>query len=315
MAWGYGYGSRNYAPATPQDMASEDVEKLVNELHDAIDGEKLKDLKSVLAKLKLARNNEFPLYTKDVANFGAYIYAKNKGKKKSMDSVLAVLLKKNYSYDGFPLDILLAELPPADMKTIINDVMNVSTQWNLEGVDLIEEMYKKYPKETNDFVIAGRLNKYEKGENRTLTAKKVIELGDAAACVAALNAFFGRDYVEKYGINGAKLADLFAAVDQKSMDIRKQVRTDFFYKVAVKSITFEVLEKDHAAGLLDAQSIKSYTDMMINNYRSTLFVTLRNMKDAELRIKIIGSNDQLMNLVAKDHPDLMPKEVQDIFLF
>lgn len=309
------YGSRNYAPATPQDMASEDVEKLVKELHDAIDGEKLKDLKSVLAKLKLARNNEFPLYTKDVANFGAYIYAKNKGKKKSMDSVLAVLLKKNYSYDGFPLDILLAELPPADMKTIIDDVMNVSTQWNLEGVDLIEEMYKKYPKETNDFVISGRLNKYEKGENRTLTAKKVIELGDAEACVAALNAFFGIDYVEKYGINGTKLADLFAVVDQKSMDIRKQVRTDFFYKVAVKSITFEVLEKDHAAGLLDEQSIKSYADMMINNYRSTLFVTLRNMKDTELRIKIIGSNDQLMNLVAKDHPDLMPKEVQDIFLF
>jgi predicted tellurium resistance membrane protein TerC len=39
----------------------------------------------------LANNNEFPLYTKDVANFGAYLYAKNNSKKKSVDSILTAV--------------------------------------------------------------------------------------------------------------------------------------------------------------------------------------------------------------------------------
>ncbi len=311
MSWGY--GARNYAPPPPQDMVSEDVEELIKELKVSIDGEKLKDLKSVLAKLKLARNNEFPLYTLDTANFGAYIYAKNNGKKKSTDSILATLLKKNYTYDGIPLDILLAELSPTDMKTIIDDVLHVSTQWNLDGS--IEEMYDKFPADADKFVIAGRLNSYAKGENRPNAAKQVIARGNPDAVVKALIVYYGSpEYIDKY-FSAHRLMSLLEEVDKREDIIKKKVRSEFVYSKAIKHASFELLEKDHAAGLLDAGSIKSYADMMINNYRSTLLVTLRNMKDVELRIKIIGSNDQLTTLVAKDHPDLMPQEVQDIFLF
>lgn len=315
MAWGYGYGSRSYATPTPMGMDDADVEELIKQLKTSIDGDKLKDIKSVLAKLKLAVNDNFLLYTRDVAYFGAYVYAINNKKKKSADSILSVLLKKNFTYDGFPLNVLLKELSSADFKIIMTDIMAVNDQWRLEGLDTIELMMDKYPAETEKFIISGKLNMYEKGENRTLITKLVISKGSAEAGIATLNTFFGRDYVEKYGINASKLNDLLSVIDTKPLDVRKHIRSEFFYKVAVKSISIEMLEKDHNDGVLDDISLKNYTIQMINNYRSTLIQNLQYMKNDELRVKIIGSNEELLNFITKTYPNMLPKEIQDIFLF
>lgn len=315
MAWGYGYGSRSYATPTPMGMDDADVEELVKQLKTSIDGDKLKDIKSILAKLKLAVNDNFLLYTRDVAYFGAYVYAINNKKKKSADSILSVLLKKNFTYDGFPLDVLLKELSPTDFKIIMSDIMAVNDQWRLEGLDTIELMMDKYPAETEKFIISGKLNMYEKGENRTLTTKLVISKGSAEAGIAALNTFFGKDYIEKYGINAGKLNDLLSVIDTKPLDVRKRIRSEFFYKVAVKSISIEMLEKDNIDGLLDDAGLKNYTNTMFSTYRSTLIQNLQYMKNDELRVKIIGSNEELLNFITKTYPNMLPKEIQDIFLF
>lgn len=311
----YGYGSRGYSNPIPIGVDDSDVETMINQLKVSIDGDKLKDTKSILAKLKLAINNNFPLYTQDVAYFGAYLYATKNKKKKSADSILSVLLKKNFTYDGVPFKVLMHELSETDFKTIINDILLVNGQWRLDDIDVIEEMLEKYKEEAEKFIIAGKLNVFTKGENRTLTTKLVISKASADAGVAALNTFFGRDYVEKYGINAAKLGDLLSEVDKKPIDIRKRIRSEFFYKVAVKSVSIEMLEKDHKDGMLDDTIVKNYTLQMYNNYRSTLIQNLQYLKNEELRTLIIGSNEELMDFISKTYPHMLPNTIRDIFLF
>jgi len=81
---GYGYYGRGYSydSPSPKDLDSTSVQELVDGIKDAIDAEKLKDTKSYLSKLKLAINNQFPLWTQVASTFMAYAYAKKVGKKK-----------------------------------------------------------------------------------------------------------------------------------------------------------------------------------------------------------------------------------------
>lgn len=308
---GYGYAG-GWVKPSPRGMDDDVVQKLVDELFVAIDANKLKEMKSALKDLKLASNDNFPLYTQEAAPIAAYIYAKNNGKTKAAASLIAEVLKKDYTYDGFPWQ-LIDHLNAADFKIVIDDVLNVSTKWNLDGGT--EDMYQKYPAEAEKFVRAGRLNSYAKGENRTHGANAVIANASGDGIVVALHKYYGIEYVEKDFLSSSRLSAVLDEVDKRDISIRKQVRKEYVYKTAIKKVSFDLLEKDYAAGLLDDQTVKAYADMMIGNYRSTLFVTLRNMKNEELRIAIIASNEELMAIVSRDHQDLMPKEVRDIFIF
>lgn len=83
MARGYYSRRFSYNIPYPKDLDAGSVQELVDGIKDSIDLEKLKDIKSYVSKLKLAINNQFPLWTQTAASFGAHVYAKNVGKKKT----------------------------------------------------------------------------------------------------------------------------------------------------------------------------------------------------------------------------------------
>jgi len=285
------------------------------ELDDKDDAEKLKDMRSALSSLKLAINNNYPMFTNITATFGAYLYAVTNKKKKSMDSILKAALKKNYSFNRFPLLTLANNLSTTEMKIIIDDFLNVSNEWNLEYEDTIRLMFEKYPKETAKFIENGRLNKYEKGENRLNTTKLILELGDYSSALIALNTFFGFDYIQQYGIYPNKLEILIDAVNKKDDTFKRKIREKYFYSIAAKVIPAQVLEADFESGMLNDKMISTYMDYMITNQKEYLIRLLSSLKIENLRVKLIGSNTQTIDFISEKHPELFPTLIKDVFLF
>ena len=295
-------------------MDNNGTQSLIDELKQAIDEEKLKEIKSSIAKLKLVVNDDFPMFTQDTANFGAYLYAVNNNKSKAADSLLTSIMKKNYTYDVFPLATFLKNLSRADIGIIFN-VLDAHTQWNLSGTDVIDQMFKEYPKETEKFIIAGRLNKFAAGENRKNTAIQILKVAGSDACISTLKTFFGAYYVEKYGIQPGNLYELVDIVDSRSQEIKIKTRKEYFYKIGAKAITLEMLEKDNDAGLLDDECLKIYTEEMFKSYLQQLIKLLNLIKNDELRVKLVGAHKDVTEFVAKNHPHLLPKSLQDILFF
>lgn len=316
MAYGYYGRGYSYESPSPKDMDNAGVEDLIKILKAAIDDEKLKDSKSALSKLKLSINREYPLFTQESATFGAYLYAVNNNKKKSADSFLKAALKKKYQYDGIPLLTLVTNLSKQDMTILIKDFFsNPDSQWNLEGSQTIREMMHQFPKETEQFIVAGRLNKFEKGDARVESTLAVISEGSDVSILGALNTFFGMDYVLQYGINTNKLEVLISAVRERPKDIQKKIMTEYFYKVAIKDMHYSMVEADFKNGFLDDTMITNYALILFRKSLPALMEVLNNIKDVDLRSKMIVCNDEITAAVTAKNPDLLPQVVQDIFLF
>ena len=295
-------------------MDNNSTQTLIDELKQAIDEEKLKEIKSSIAKLKLVVNDDFPMFTQDTVNFGAYLYAVNNNKSKAADSLLTTIMKKNYTYDVFPLATFLKNLSKSDIGIIFN-VLDAHTQWNLSGTDVIDQMFKEYPKETEKFIIAGRLNKFAAGENRKNTALQILKVAGSDACISTLKTFFGAYYVEKYGIHPGNLYELVNIVDSRSQEIKIKTRKEYFYKIATKAITLEMLEKDNDAGLLDDECLKIYTEEMYKSYFPGFIHLLNLIKNDDLKTRLITINKNVTQVIVKDHAYLLPQLVKDILFF
>jgi len=176
-------------------------------------------------------------------------------------------------------------------------------------------MYKEYPKETEKFIISGRLNKFAAGENRKNTAIQILKVAGSDACISTLKTFFGAYYVEKYGIQPGNLYELVAIVDSRSEEIKVKTRKEYFYKIAAKAITLEMLEKDNSVGMLDDECLKIYTTEMFKSNSKQLINLLNQLRSDELRVKLVGANKDVTEFVAKNHPHLLPKSLQDILFF
>lgn len=310
------YSKRHFTPASPQDNDDESVEKLIDKLKKNIDAEKLKDMKSALSKLKLSINNKYPLFTKDTATFGAYIYAINNKKKKSAKSILNAALKKNYTFIRFPLKTLLSNLSKSDMKIIIDDILSVSTKWHLEGIGTIKAMLDAFPNETAQLIEDGHLNIYEKGEERIATTIAIIKNGNEKAALGALNTFFGKDYIKQYGIHPIKLQQLIDVINEKPKSFGLELRKKFFYDVAAKTVFSSMLADDYKNNIFDSSLAKIYVSSMIEKgLKNLLIQTIQQVQDEHLRMLIIGADESILQLVIHNHPSLVPQYVQDIFLF
>lgn len=315
---GYSYSGRGYSYSSPDPVEMEDyeVDELIETLKKAIDNSKLKDMRSALSQLKLSINDKYPMFTRDSAPFGAYIYAVNNKKKKAADSLLKTILKKNFEYDGIPLELWLDNLSATDMNILnTNYLADPTSKWKFEDINTIEKFYKKFPQFADALVNAGRLNMYAKGEERMDTTKLVIELGSETAILAALHTMYGIQYIEKYGISQSKMDELLSSLDNRSKTIGKKLRQDFFYKFASKSISVKMMEEDDNNGMLDNVMLKHFTKEMFTNHYAELRKMLRFMENDTLRVKIITSNEDLMNHVVDGEPNLLPQQIKDIFLF
>jgi hypothetical protein len=316
---GYGYSSRrfSYESPDPEDLDSASVQELVDGIKDAIDAEKLKDTKSYLSKLKLAINNQFPLWTETSATFGAYVYAKGVGKKKVVDSLYKAMIKKNYTYDGFPLMRLVNTMPKGDFQIIVNDFLNDSaTKWQFDGPLTLEVTLKEYPKEAAQWIKDGRLNKFEKGEIRVETALKVIEFApDADTIIAGINTFFDMSYVQQYGIHPNKMDIMLKTLSKRTNAIQKKVLKGYFYTTALKDIHYRHFQEHFEKGYLDEQTITNYTITILRKSPKQLLEVLTNITDEELRTQMVTVNDEVIDLVTQNRPNLLPKSVTDMFLF
>jgi len=311
------YQKQYYNTPDPEELDDNDVEILIDTLKKNIDAEKIKNMKSALSKLKLAINKNYPLFTRTTATFGAYVYAVKSKKKKAIKSLLNAALKKNYSFMTFPLEKLMSNLTNSEMKIVINDILLQPTcKWHLEGFHAIKKMLQKFPDETAELIEKGKLNKYEKGDERVETTKTIIQYGNEKAAVGALNTFFGKEYLDKYGIHPNKLQEIMDVVDVKNPTFKKKLREDFFYTVAAKSISAKFIENEYKTGKIDKSLIKKYVSSMIEkSFKNELVKLLEYLTESSLSMIIITADESFMNLVLENHTSAIPKIIHDIFLF
>lgn len=316
---GYHYSSRrfSYDSPEPEDLDSASVRELIDGIKDAIDAEKLKDTKSYLSKLKLAINREFPAWTETLATFSAYAYAKSVGKKKVVDSLHKAMIKKNYAFDGLSLYKMIDLVTKENFKIIVDDYLsNKDSKWQIEGPLTLEKLYNEYPKETEQFIFDGRLNKFEKGETRVETTLKVIKLAKTdKAIITTLNTFFGMDYVQQYGINHNKMDILLETLYTRPQSMQKTIIDEYFYLVALKDVTYEMVITHFEKGLLTDKNIQNWTLLFFRKKPKQLIEVLGYIKNDELRTKMVTFNDEILNLVTQEKPELLPKAITDLFLF
>lgn len=310
------YSNKFYNTTSPEDLHDNGVRELISLLKQSIDDEQLKDMRSYLSQLKLAINPNFPMFTRETATFGAYVYAVNENKKKAAKSILAAALKKNYTYFVFPIETLISNLTHTEMKFVIDDILSVSTQWHLEGLDAIEKMLKEFPNETAQLIENGRLNKFEKIDNKVEIINLIINLGNEKAILGALNAFLNEEYMSQYGIHPLKLQKIFDTLDTKPKNIQKNIRNKFFYKSMLRSINHIQIENDFKNGILDEEIINTYVSSLLEkNLKALLIQTLNQLKDDKLRTLMIFSNSEFSNFILQNHIHLIPEKLKNIFLF
>lgn len=314
-----GYYGRGYSYETPspKEMDTAEVNELIDILHSAIDNEKLKDTKSALSKLKLAIDSSNPLYTQASAPFTAYTYAVLNKKKKVASSLLKTILKKNYEFDGMPLFTLITNMTQHQFRIILADYLkDPSSKWFLEGLNTIRLMYEEYPKETDEFIIQGKLNKFEKGDIRTETAALVCSKAkNKDAIIAALTTFFDLNYAAQYGMHKNKLLMIREALNDQPKDIIRYVLSDFFYIIYLKDIDPKMFEKDFAFGYLDDRVVENFTIMKFRISNHGLVETIKQLDNEILKTKMVTVNSEIQNFVLETNPELLPQEVKDIFLF
>jgi len=317
MAYGYYSKRYSYQSPAPSDLDSASVKELIKLLKLSIDNGKLRDLKSALSKLKLAINESFPTFTNELAPFGAYIYAVKSGNKKSSDSIFKALIKKNFTFDGLPILKMINNFSKSDFRILLKDYfLNTDAKFNLEGSETIKEMFELYPKETEKMIMDDRLNKFAKGEERTNSATTIIKnCKNFDTIIKTLKTFFDFSYVQQFGMKEDKLIAIRNALNEQSKDIIKKVLKFFFYITYLKYIPIEMFVKDAQDNLLDEQAIENYTiqQFRVSNYG--LIEILSKLKDDNLRVRMVTTNNEISEYVAKTKPDLLPDSVKDIFLF
>lgn len=315
---GYGYYSKRYSYSSPSATMNDDVniDVLISELHTTIDNTKLKELKSVLSKLKLSINNKYPLYTGESVVFTAYIYAKKIGNSKVSENLLSTLLKKNYIYDGLPLLTLATNMKKDDFQIILDDfLLNFDSKWVFEGTQTIRYIYEKFPKEADELVKSKRLNKFEKGDIRTETAVIVADLSnDVETIIIGLTTFFDFTYSQQYGVAESKMNLIRTTLTEKPKNVAKEIFKKYLYVVLLNDITHDMFIEDFELGLLDDQIITNYA---INKFRRGILVfmeLLDQITNEELKMKVL-STDEILDFVTTSYPDKLPKNITDIFLF
>lgn len=315
----YGYSSRrfSYNSPSPKDLDSSSIQELIDGIKDAIDAEKLKETKSYLSKLKLSINNQFPLWTETASTFGAYVYAKSVNKKKVAKSLYDAMIKKNYTYDGFPLLRLIQNMPKDNFQIIIDDFLNDNaSKWQFDGPQTVEIALKEYPKEASQWIKDGRLNKFEKGDIRTETTLKIIEFAvDHETIIAGLNTFFDMSYVQQYGINPNKMIVLLETLSTRTNAIQKKVLKGYFYVTAVKDIHYSHFQEHFERGYIDDKDIANFTILNFRKSNQGLLEIIKNITDDELKAKMVIVNEEITNFVMQNKPDLLPKSITDLFLF
>lgn len=317
MAYGH-YSKRfSYTSPSPSQEDKNHVEELIDTLHNAINTDKLKDIKSTLSKLKLSINNEFPLYTQESCVFTAYVYAKNAGKTKSIDSILAMLMKKNYMYDGLPLLTLATNMKKEDFKIILDDfLLNFDSKWLFEGTQTIRFIYENFPKEADELVKSKRLNKFEKGDVRTETAVIVADLSnDVETIIIGLSTFFDLSYSTQYGVAKSKMNMIREALLSKPKNIIKEVYKKYFYVMLLLDILNEMFFDDFEKDLLDDEIITNYTINKLRRGGKALIELLDQTKNTELKAKLVSANDEVLDYITNNYPEHLPKNITDIFLF
>ena len=317
MAYGYYSKRYSYQSPAPSDLDSASVKELIKLLKLSIDNGKLRDLKSTLSKLKLAINESFPTFTNELAPFGAYIYAVKSGNKKSSDSIFKALIKKNFTFDGLPILKMINNFSKSDFRILLKDYfLNTDAKFNLEGSETIKEMFELYPKETEKMIMDNRLNKFVKGEERTNSATTIIKnCKNFDTIILTLTTFFDTSYAQQFGMKEEKLRAIRDALNEQSQETVKKVLKLFFYIVYLKDIPINMFMEDAQNELLDEQAIENYTiqQFRVSNYG--LIEILSKLKDDNLRVRMVTTNNEISEYVAKTKPDLLPDSVKDIFLF
>jgi hypothetical protein len=305
-----------YTIPDPKERDNDTVEKMIVNLEYAIKNGKLKDMKSILSNLKLSINDDFPLYTRDTATLGAYAYAVETNSKKAADSLLKAAVKKNYGFIVFPILILTNNLSKPAFEAIMNNILLVNDTWKIETAETLEILFKKIPKETNQAIVNGRVNKYAVGEDRINSAVVVIQNGNAEAIVAALNTFYGIDFIKNYTLSTEKLNLLTDALSNRNSDIQTTVMNNYFYNTAAPALSIEYIEDIYMNGNFDITSMTHYIDGMLRHTGiPNTISTIANVTNEELRGKLIGVDNDLAKLIIKKHTKLLPQLMKDSFLF
>ncbi len=317
MAYNYKGGGYSYEIPQPTAVKNEIVEELIKNLTDIIDGKVLKAFKPVLAKLKLAINDNYPTFTQETVLFTAYLYAKKNGNNNIAGNILTTILSKKWTFDGIPLFNMVTNFSKQDMVIVINDFFNVSSSiWHLEGLQTIEKMFTIFPKETEQFILNDRLNKFEKGENRLLTAVLICELStNKDVIIKALDTFFNSAYALKYGMQQNKLQLIHTTLSKKTKQDKKFILNTFFYKTYLHDIDYNLLEFDYMDDIITEETLTNFVMVKFKKSNIAFLHSMSNIKNIEFRIKLITCNDEILNFVATEDASLLPDTVKDIFLF
>lgn len=315
-----------YTIARPEDMADDETAELIAQLKASIEGSKLADLRSTLSKLKLAINEQYPGFTELTAPFSAYVYAKEGGYKKAVDSLFKANIKMNFSFQGkaFPLKDLFDTMTPSQIQIIFDDFLNnPDFKWNIQDEATANLFYDKYPKEADTCIEKGRLSIYTVRNARVAVAIAVIKNGSENAILSMFNTLYGESFLKSYTFSGENIRYFLSALDIRSKELGKKIRKEYFYTTAARSIHLDFLAEEIDNGNFDEELIKVYTDSLTGPNGSTINVAMEVIKylskagDKYKKLKddMVASNEILIGYIATNFPEELPQDVLDIFVF
>jgi hypothetical protein len=327
MSYHYRGLTHSYDIPDPEEMPDAGVEELVEKLKASIEAGKLKEMRSALSKLKLGINSKYPEYTEQTAEFTAYIYAKEGGHKKAIDSLYNTLIKTKYNFKTkvLPLKKLIDSLSKSQMKIIFDEFLNDSSfLWKINGAANINSMYENYPKETEEYITKkDKLYGYPAGDERMASAKAMIANGSADSILIMFESFYGPSFLKDFTFAAAKIKTCLVALNKRPQNIQDRVRKEYFYKTAARALNTKLIMWEYDKGKLDEETIKIFTDDRVGKNGIVVQVAMQYItqldkegdKYKELISTMISSNEFLLNYIAEFVPKFLSQDVKDIFMF
>lgn len=86
-------------------------------------------------------------------------------------------------------------------------------------------------------------------------------------------------------------------------------------EVALKDIHYRHFQEHFEKGYLDDKPISNYTITILRKSPQQLLKILANITNEELRNIMVSTNNEILDLVSQNRPELLPKTVTDLFLF